>query len=118
MRRLNDGRKGEIDAGVSLIAERVVVVTLYPQRPAQAGMSFVVDGVDTSTIGARCSGLYPLPLTAVDASSSMRTLVVPVAEYTEGRRLILVTSRSDYMVVMRRLIDRHAEWLWVTMQIQ
>ncbi len=49
--------------------------------------------------------------------STTRTLVVPVAEYTEGRRLILVTSRSDYMVVMRRLIDRHAEWIWVTMQI-
>ncbi len=116
VRRVNDRGKGELDAGVALIAERVVSVTLYAHRHKAQDMGVVVDGVETAMIGARFNGLYLLPAPGAKAVT-MRSLILPTAEYAEGRRLVLVTGRSDYAIVLRHVIERRADWSWVTVQI-
>ena len=59
--RIAKGAHNRIEAGMSLIASRVVPVTLYGRRKAQVEMSFVVDGIDMSTRGPRFDGLYLMP---------------------------------------------------------
>ena len=44
---------------MSIIADRVVPVTLHAKREAKEDMGFVVDGIDVSTIGARFHGAVP-----------------------------------------------------------
>jgi hypothetical protein len=115
--RIAKRARNEIEAGMSLIASRVVPVTLYGRRQAKAEMSFVVDGIDMSTRGARFDGLYLTPPSRLDTRISMRTLIIPTSEYFEGRNVILSTTRSNYTVTLGPAIDQHADWSWVTMQV-
>ena len=50
---------------------------------------FVVNGIDVSTIGARFDGLYLPPPSRPDKPLAVKTLIVPTAEYTEGRSSML-----------------------------
>ena len=47
----------------------------------------------------------------------MKTLLIPTAEYAEGRELILTTSKSAYTIALRHLIEQRPEWSWSTIQI-
>jgi len=115
--RLARGARQEIEAGMSLIASRVVPITLYGRRQVAAEMSFVVDGIDVSTMGARFYGLYLMPPERLDTRLAMRTLIVPAPEYFEGRSVILATARSNYAVTLGHMIDQRPDWRWVTLQV-
>ena len=95
--RLSKKPRDEVEAGMSLIASRVVPVTLYGRRQAQAEMSVVVDGIDISTRGARFDGLYLMPPTRLDTRLAMRTLIIPTSEYFEGRNVILSTRELELL---------------------
>ena len=69
------------EAGVNIIAERMVAVTLAAKRRASEDMGYVVNGVDTSTIGDRFEGLYLPPPSRPDKPLSMKTVIVPTSEY-------------------------------------
>ena len=115
--RLSKRPRNEIEAGMSLIATRVVPVTLFGRRQAQADMSVVVDGIDVSTRGARFDGLYLMPPARLDTRLAMRTLIIPTSEYFEGRSLILSTANSNYSVALGASIDEHADSSWTTMHV-
>ena len=115
--RLSKKPRDEVEAGMSLIASRVVPVTLYGRRQAQAEMSVVVDGIDISTRGSRFDGLYLMPPTRLDTRLAMRTLIIPTSEYFEGRNVILSTANSNYSVTLGAVIDQHADWTWATMHV-
>ncbi len=117
VRRLNKVSKDDFEAGLSLIADRVVPVLLYARRESAAEMGMEVDGLDLSTIGARFDGLYLPPPSRPDKPLTLKTLIVPTVEYVEGRRIILTTGRSVYTVSLRDLIEQRAEWTWCAMQI-
>jgi len=57
VRRLNKLSNDEVEAGVSIIAERIVPVTLNTKREAKDDLGFVVNGIDISTMGARLDGI-------------------------------------------------------------
>ncbi|HQR12191.1 MAG TPA: hypothetical protein PLW68_12780, partial [Casimicrobiaceae bacterium] len=61
VRRMNKVSTDEVEAGMSIIADRIVAVTLHAVRQAQDDMGFIVDGIDISTMGARFHGLYLPP---------------------------------------------------------
>jgi hypothetical protein len=107
----------DIEAGMALIADRVVPVTLYARRQAPAEMSFVVDGIDMSTMGARFDGLFPRPPSRLGTRLRMRTLIIPASEHFEGRSVILATARSNYAVTLGHAIDQRADWSWVTIRV-
>src|SRR5215471_3788691 len=53
VRRLNKVSAEEVEAGVNIIAERMVSVTLAAKRRSSEDMAYVVDGLDRSTLGDR-----------------------------------------------------------------
>ena len=117
VRRLNKVSNDEVEAGMSIIADRVVPVTLHAVRQAKDDMGFVVDGIDVSTMGARFHGLYLPPPSRPDKPLAVKTLIVPTQEYTEGRNVILTTGRSVYTVALRHLVEQRADWSWAAIQI-
>jgi len=117
VRRLNKVSTEEVEAGVSIIAERIVPVTLHSKREPKDDMGFVVNGIDVSTMGARLDGLYLPPPSRPDKPLSVKTLIVPTQEYAEGRSVILTTGRSVYTVALRQLVEQRADWSWAAIQI-
>src|SRR5438552_14390924 len=117
VRRLNKVSNEEVEAGVNIIAERMVAVTLAAKRRAQEEMGYVVNGIDMSTIGERFEGLYLPPPSRPDKPLAMKTVIVPTSEYAEGRNVLLTTSHSVYTVSLRHLVEQRPDWSWVTIQI-
>ncbi len=116
VRRLNKVSTEEVEAGMSIIADRLVPVTLHGIR--QAGdMGFEVDGVDASTMGARIQGMYLPPPSRPDKPLAVKTLIIPTQEYSEGRGLTLLTGRSVYTIALRHLVEQRADWSWAAIQI-
>ncbi len=117
VRRLNKVSNDEVEAGVSIIAERVVPVVLHAKREAKEDLGIIVNGIDVSTMGARFDGLYLPPPSRPDKPLAVKTLIVPTSEYVEGRNVILTTGRSVYTVALRQLVEQRAEWSWAAIQI-
>jgi hypothetical protein len=117
VRRLNKLSNEEVEAGVNIIAERMVAVTLAAKRRPNEDMGYVVDGLDLSTMGERFDGLYLPPPSRPDKPLAMKTLIVPTSEYAEGRNVILTTANSVYTVAFRHLVEQRPEWSWATIQI-
>jgi hypothetical protein len=42
---------------------------------------------------------------------------VPTHEYAEGRKLVLITGRSIYTLVLRQLVEQRGDWSWTAIQI-
>jgi hypothetical protein len=82
----------EVEAGVSIIADSIVPVTLHTKRESKEDMGFVVDGIDISTIGARFDGLYLPPPSRPDKPLMVKTIIVPTAEYADGRNVMLTRA--------------------------
>jgi cyclic-di-GMP-binding protein len=117
VRRLNKVSNEEVEAGVNIIAERVVGVTLAAKRRPHEDMGYVIDGLDLSTMGERFEGLYLPPPSRPDKPLAMKTLIVPTTEYQEGRNVILTTANSIYTVAFRYLVEQRPDWSWATIQI-
>jgi hypothetical protein len=117
VRRLNKVSNDEVEAGVSIIAERLVPVVLHAKREAKEDLGIIVNGIDVSTMGARFDGLYLPPPSRPDKPLAVKTLIVPTSEYVEGRNIILTTGRSVYTVALRQLVEQRAEWSWSAIQI-
>jgi hypothetical protein len=117
VRRLNKVSNDEVEAGMSIVADRVVPVTFHAIRQAKDDMGFVVDGIDVSTMGARFHGLYLPPPSRPDKPLAVKTLIVPTQEYSEGRSVMLTTGRSVYTVALRHLVEQRADWSWCAIQI-
>jgi hypothetical protein len=117
VRRLNKVSNEEVEAGVNIIADRVVAVTLAAKRRPNEDMGYVVDGLDMSTMGDRFEGLYLPPPSRPDKPLAMKTLIVPTSEYAEGRNVILTTTNSVYTVAFRHLVEQRPDWSWATIQI-
>jgi len=117
VRRLNKVSSEEVEAGVNLIAERMVAVTLAAKRRPSDEMGYVVDGLDVSTLGERFQGLYLPPPSRPDKPLAVKTLIVPTTEYAEGRNIVLTTANSVYTVALRYLVEQRPDWSWATIQI-
>ncbi len=117
VRRLNKVSNDEVEAGVSIIAERLVPVVLHAKREAKEDLGIIVNGIDVSTMGARFDGLYLPPPSRPDKPLAVKTVIVPTSEYVEGRNIILTTGRSVYTVALRQLVEQRAEWSWAAIQI-
>ena len=117
VRRVNKLSADEVEAGVSLIAERVVAVTLFAKREVKQELGIVVNGLDASMMGPRFEGLYLPPPSRPDKPLVVKTVIVPTHEYAEGRKLVLMTGRSIYTVALRQLVEQRADWSWAVIQI-
>jgi len=117
VRRLNKISNEEVEAGVNIIGERMVAVTLAAKRRASEDMGYVVDGLDMSTMGDRFEGLYLPPPSRPDKPLAMKTVIIPTSEYQEGRNILLTTAHSVYTVSLRHLVEQRPDWSWATIEI-
>jgi cyclic-di-GMP-binding protein len=117
VRRVNKLSQDEVEAGVSLIAERVVAVSLYARREVKQELGIVVNGFDSSMLGPRFDGLYLPPPSRPDKPLVVKTVIVPTPEYSEGRKLMLLTGHSIYTIALRQLVEQRADWSWAAIQI-
>ena len=117
VRRVNKLSTDEVEAGLSVIAERVVAVGLHTLRESRDNLGIEVNGVDALSLGPRFDGLYLPPPSRPDKPLSVKTVIVPTQEYSEGRRLVLTTARSIYTVALRQLVEQRADWSWVAIQV-
>jgi hypothetical protein len=117
VRRLSKVSNDEVEAGVSIIADRIVPITVHAKRAAKDDLGIVVNGVDVSTMGARFEALYLPPPSRPEKPLAVKTLIVPTSEYADGRNIILSTGHSTYTIVLRHLVEQRAEWSWVAFQI-
>ena len=117
VRRLNKVSNDEVEAGVSIIADRIVPITVHAKRAAKDDLGIVVNGVDVSTMGARFEALYLPPPSRPEKPLAVKTLIVPTSEYADGRHIILATGHSIYTIALRHLVEQRAEWSWVAFQI-
>jgi len=117
VRRLNRVSNEEVEAGVSIIADRIVPITVHAKRAAKDDLGMVVNGVDVSTMGARFEALYLPPPSRPEKPLAVKTLIIPTSEYAEGRDIILATGHSIYTIALRHLVEQRAEWSWVAFQI-
>jgi hypothetical protein len=117
VRRIRQRSDDAFEAGMALITERAVAVTLRARRPVDDDMDFEIDGSDAVSMGARFGGLYLMPPSPADAGRALRTLIIPTSEHFEGRSLFLSTSRSNYAVTLRHVVDQQADWSWVAIRV-
>ena len=117
VRRLSKVSNDEVEAGVNIIAERIVAVTLSAKRRPNEEIGYVVDGLTMSTMGERFEGLYLPPPSRPDKPLAMKTVIVPTSEYAEGRNVVLTTTHSVYTVSLKHLVEQRPDWSWVTIQI-
>jgi hypothetical protein len=117
VRRLNKVSNDEVEAGVSIIADRIVPITVHARRAMQDDLGMVVNGVDVSVMGTRFDALYLPPPSRPERPLAVKTLIVPTSEYADGRNLILTTGHSVYTIALRHLVEQRAEWSWAAFQI-
>jgi hypothetical protein len=117
VRRLNKVSNDEVEAGVSIIADRIVPITVHAKRATQDDLGMVVNGVDVSVMGTRFAALYLPPPSRPERPLTVKTLIVPTFEYADGRNLILTTGHSVYTIALRHLVEQRAEWSWAAFQI-
>jgi hypothetical protein len=56
VRRLNKVSNDEVEAGMSIIAERLVPVVLHAKREAKEDLGIIVNGIDVSTMARASTG--------------------------------------------------------------
>jgi hypothetical protein len=117
VRRLNKVSSEEVEAGVNIIAERMVEVPLAAKRRVTEDSGYVIDGLEVSTLGDTFHGLYLPPPSRPDKPLAVKTLIVPTSEYAEGRQVVLTTANSVYTVALRYLVEQRPDWSWATIQI-
>lgn len=117
VRRVNKLSNDEVEAGLSVIAERVVAVGLHTLRGSRENLGIEVNGVDALSLGPRFDGLYLPPPSRPDKPLTIKTVIIPTQEYTEGRKLMLATAHSIYTVALRQLVEQRADWSWVAIQV-
>ncbi len=117
VRRLNKVSNDEVEAGVSIIADRIVPITVHAKRVAKDDLGMVINGIDVSVMGSRFDALYVPPPSRPEKPLTIKTVIVPTSEYANGRNLILTTGHSVYTITLRHLVEQRAEWSWSAFQI-
>lgn len=117
VRRVNKLHNDEIEAGLSVIAERVTAVSLHASRVPRDDLGIEVTGAGPEGLGPHFDALYLPPPSRPDKPLSARTLIVPNHEYRDGRQLVLATGRTVYTIVFRQVVEQRADWTWVALQI-
>jgi hypothetical protein len=106
-----------IEAGLSIVAGRVVPATLHTSCLARDDMHIVVDGIDLSAMGAIFRGLYVPPKVRRDAAHGGGTLIVPTSNHDCGRRVVLAAGDEVRTVILREPLERAGDWTWTTFEV-
>ena len=117
VRRINRGSDAAVEFGVSLIAERFEAVNLFPRQGPGTDSRTLPSDFDTALLGRPIPALHLPPPSRPHRPLIIKTIIVPSAEYADGRKVILTTAQSIYTIALRQVVEQHAEWTWVAMKV-
>lgn len=115
VRRIKRVTADQVDLGLQIIAHRPVRIMLQAQRH-RLPSGYAVDGEETTIQGQRREGFYLTPLDP-DGKSASKTLIVPASEYEANQVISVNTGQTTYSILLRHALERHAEWVWTTMEV-
>lgn len=116
-RRLKRLPAGRTEIGVSLICDHFKAVRLRPKRGGANGSGMEVEGLDTAMLGPAIAALYLPPPSRHHKPVLAKSVILPVADYSAGRELILTTPRSIYTITLRNVVEQRGDWCWATLSI-
>lgn len=116
-RRLKRLSAGKTEIGVSLIADHFKAVRLRPKRAGVKGSGMEVEGLDTAMLGSPIDALYLPPPSRHHKPVLAKSVILPAADYSAGRELILTTPRSIYTVALRSVVEQRGDWCWAALSI-
>jgi hypothetical protein len=114
IRRLKKLAGGRIELGVELIAPQSLLISPRPLKPRATGYS--VDGIDVGSDDRGFDALY-LPPNSIGPDGARRSMLVPTAEYQEGRRFSLSLGSVGYTVEFALPLERTKDWVWTTFSV-
>jgi hypothetical protein len=114
IRRLQKLAGGRIEAGVEFIALHSFLIEPKPASARDSGYS--VDGIDVSAENGSFDALY-LPPSSGGRVEPLRSMLVPVAEHSEGRRLSLTMGTTAYTVELAAPLERGKDWVWTRFSV-
>jgi len=57
-------------------------------------------------------------LRKLDGTAGVKSLMLPVSEYQQGKRLTLVSAKGVYRVILGGAIEQQADWVWTAVEAQ
>jgi hypothetical protein len=115
VRRIKRITADQVDLGLQIIALRPVRIMIQAQRH-RLPSGYSVDGEETTIQGQRREGFYLTPIDP-DGKSASKTLIVPASEYEANQVINVNTGQTTYSILLRHALERHAEWVWTTMEV-
>ncbi len=115
VRRIKRITADQVDLGLQIIAHRPVRIMLQAQRH-RLPTGYSVNGEETTIQGQRREGFYLTPLDP-ESKSTSKTLIVPASEYEANQVISVNTGQTNYSILLRHALERHAEWVWTTMEV-
>jgi len=109
VRRLKKLAGGRIEAGVEFIALQSFLIE--PMAIASRDSGYTVDGIEVGADARGFDALY-LPPSGERGTEPLRSMLVPAAEHSAGRRLALTIGSTAYTVELTTPIERGKDWVW------
>jgi hypothetical protein len=116
VRRMKRPTADRTEIGLQVVASEIAGVDLVEQRRS-AESDYSVDG-DGGMISGRSFVALFLVLRRLDGTAGVKSLMLPVSEYQQGKRLTLVTAKGIFRVVLGGAIEQHADWVWTAVEAQ
>jgi len=107
MRRMTPERA---EVGLQRIADTVAVIDMVAQAPGENA----AEGITTQR-ERRFRGLL-LILRQANRTNAVQSLIMPLAEYRPRSKYRLCTSQRDYPIRCGTLLERGADWVWVSLE--
>jgi|KBSSwiStaDraftv2_1062776.scaffolds.fasta_scaffold209532_2 cyclic-di-GMP-binding protein len=116
VRRMKRPTADRTEIGLQVVASEIAGVDLVEQRRS-AETDYSVDG-DGSVVSGRSFVALFLVLRKLDGTAGVKSLMLPVSEYQQGKRLTLVSAKGVYRVILGGAIEQQADWVWTAVEAQ
>jgi cyclic-di-GMP-binding protein len=116
VRRLKRRTAEHTELGLEIIAENSVLIMPEPLTFTARDSGYSVNGIDVTTKGKPFDALY-VPPQQREQMATVRSLVVPAAEYTPGRVLSLKVEGETREVRLAVMVEQARDWVWTTFEV-
>ncbi len=111
VRRLKRRTAEHTELGIEIIAENTLLIMPEPYVARESGYS--VNGVDVNIKRQSFDALYVPPQQRMN-QAPVRSLVVPTAEFSPGRILVVKLDGQNHQIRLAVTIEQTREWVWAT----
>lgn len=103
-----------IAAGMSLLGAEYTALALRAMLRGGGVAGLTVDGLDVGRLGPSFPGLELASASNVSGLPEPASLIIPAAEYSSGRKVLVLGAGEPVLVVLGRVIEQQADWVRVS----